>query len=183
MKFPRFCQWERHICIILFESPSYCSELLRTHPVQKYVLQMLPLPENRDCDAGSSACSCMLLCEFKPPFLFLLKDPKDHHSSRYHHHVNSQSWESLQQPQNDLASPQQVQATDWKRKQSIFQVRIKCLKSSQRTDQLYCTCLCVLIVGFMLFSDSLLFRRKRGCPRTGILNSKTSVESCRTASV
>ncbi|NXD71268.1 OSTP protein, partial [Eolophus roseicapillus] len=36
-------------------------------------------------------------------------DPKGHHSRRYqHHHVNSQSWESLQQPQNDLASPQQT---------------------------------------------------------------------------
>ncbi|XP_030902692.2 osteopontin isoform X2 [Melopsittacus undulatus] len=34
-------------------------------------------------------------------------DPKAHHSHRYHH-VNSQSWESLQQPQNDLASPQQT---------------------------------------------------------------------------
>ncbi|XP_065544893.1 osteopontin isoform X1 [Lathamus discolor] len=34
-------------------------------------------------------------------------DPKGHHSRRYHH-VNSQSWESLQQPQNDLASPQQT---------------------------------------------------------------------------
>ncbi|KAM4674265.1 osteopontin [Amazona ochrocephala] len=36
-------------------------------------------------------------------------DPKGHHSRRYHdHHVNSESWESLQQPQNDLASPQQT---------------------------------------------------------------------------
>ncbi|XP_064306424.1 osteopontin isoform X1 [Phalacrocorax carbo] len=36
-------------------------------------------------------------------------DSKDHHSNRYHHHhVNSQSWESLQHPQNDLASPQQT---------------------------------------------------------------------------
>uniref|UniRef100_A0A8D0FWN3 Osteopontin n=1 Tax=Strix occidentalis caurina TaxID=311401 RepID=A0A8D0FWN3_STROC len=35
-------------------------------------------------------------------------DPRGHHSHRYHHHrVNSQSWESLQHPQNDLASPQQ----------------------------------------------------------------------------
>ncbi|NXC73061.1 OSTP protein, partial [Anhinga anhinga] len=49
-------------------------------------------------------------------------DSKGHHSNRYHHrHVNSQSWESLQHPQNDLASPQQVWATIWKRKQSIFQ--------------------------------------------------------------
>ncbi|NXG66575.1 OSTP protein, partial [Hemiprocne comata] len=35
-------------------------------------------------------------------------DPRGHHSHRYHHHVNSQSWESLQQPQDDLASPQQT---------------------------------------------------------------------------
>ncbi|KFV09114.1 Osteopontin, partial [Tauraco erythrolophus] len=35
-------------------------------------------------------------------------DPRGHHSHRYHHHVNSQSWESLQHPQNDLASPQQT---------------------------------------------------------------------------
>lgn len=36
-------------------------------------------------------------------------DAKDHQSRRYHHHhENSQSWESLQQPQNDLASPQQT---------------------------------------------------------------------------
>ncbi|NWI33387.1 OSTP protein, partial [Sula dactylatra] len=36
-------------------------------------------------------------------------DSKGHHSNRYHHHhVNSQSWESLQHPQNDLASPQQT---------------------------------------------------------------------------
>ncbi|XP_057257985.1 osteopontin isoform X2 [Pezoporus wallicus] len=34
-------------------------------------------------------------------------DPKGHHSRRYHH-MNSQSWESLQQQQNDLASPQQT---------------------------------------------------------------------------
>uniref|UniRef100_A0A8C3J8J3 Uncharacterized protein n=1 Tax=Calidris pygmaea TaxID=425635 RepID=A0A8C3J8J3_9CHAR len=38
-------------------------------------------------------------------------DPRGHRSHRYHHHhhhhVNSQSWESLQHPQNDLASPQQ----------------------------------------------------------------------------
>ncbi|NXL67365.1 OSTP protein, partial [Chordeiles acutipennis] len=36
-------------------------------------------------------------------------DPRSHHSHRYrHHHVNSQSWESLQDSQNDLASPQQT---------------------------------------------------------------------------
>ncbi|NXG71122.1 OSTP protein, partial [Baryphthengus martii] len=36
-------------------------------------------------------------------------DPRDHHSHRYHHrHVNSQSWESLQRAQDDLASPQQT---------------------------------------------------------------------------
>ncbi|XP_009465930.1 PREDICTED: osteopontin [Nipponia nippon] len=36
-------------------------------------------------------------------------DPRGHYSHRYrHHHVNSQSWESLQHPQNDLASPQQT---------------------------------------------------------------------------
>ncbi|KFO75137.1 Osteopontin, partial [Cuculus canorus] len=36
-------------------------------------------------------------------------DLKGHSSHRhYHHHVNSQSWESLQHPQNDLASPQQT---------------------------------------------------------------------------
>ncbi|KFP16941.1 Osteopontin, partial [Egretta garzetta] len=36
-------------------------------------------------------------------------DPRGHHSHRYHHHhVNSQSWERLQHPQNDLASPQQT---------------------------------------------------------------------------
>ncbi|NXL05487.1 OSTP protein, partial [Mesembrinibis cayennensis] len=36
-------------------------------------------------------------------------DPRGRHSDRYrHHHVNSQSWESLQHPQNDLASPQQT---------------------------------------------------------------------------
>ncbi|NXL52857.1 OSTP protein, partial [Podilymbus podiceps] len=36
-------------------------------------------------------------------------DPRGHHSHRYHHHhMNSQSWESLQHPQNDLASPQQT---------------------------------------------------------------------------
>ncbi|KAF1495941.1 Osteopontin, partial [Eudyptula minor novaehollandiae] len=36
-------------------------------------------------------------------------DPRGHHSHRYHHHrVNSQSWESVQHPQNDLASPQQT---------------------------------------------------------------------------
>ncbi|XP_054680576.1 osteopontin [Grus americana] len=36
-------------------------------------------------------------------------DPRGHHSHRYHHHhVNSQSWESLQHPQNDLVSPQQT---------------------------------------------------------------------------
>ncbi|KAM6429405.1 osteopontin [Rhynochetos jubatus] len=37
--------------------------------------------------------------------------PRDHHSHRYHRHhhdVNSQSWERLQHPQNDLASPQQT---------------------------------------------------------------------------
>ncbi|NXU58830.1 OSTP protein, partial [Turnix velox] len=37
----------------------------------------------------------------------------DHHSHRYHHHkrhdhVNSHSWERLEHPQNDLASPQQT---------------------------------------------------------------------------
>ncbi|NXY47005.1 OSTP protein, partial [Ceuthmochares aereus] len=36
-------------------------------------------------------------------------DLKGHHSHRhYHHDVNSQSWESLQDTQNDLASPQQT---------------------------------------------------------------------------
>ncbi|XP_040438831.1 osteopontin isoform X2 [Falco naumanni] len=36
-------------------------------------------------------------------------DARGHHSHRYrHHHVNSQSWESLEHPQNDLASPQQT---------------------------------------------------------------------------
>ncbi|NXP70650.1 OSTP protein, partial [Ramphastos sulfuratus] len=36
-------------------------------------------------------------------------DPKGHHSHRYrHHHVNSQSWESLQHPQDDLVAPQQT---------------------------------------------------------------------------
>ncbi|NWR62583.1 OSTP protein, partial [Bucorvus abyssinicus] len=36
-------------------------------------------------------------------------DPRGHHSHRYHHHsVNSQSWERLQHPQNDLVSPQQT---------------------------------------------------------------------------
>ncbi|NXO55398.1 OSTP protein, partial [Aramus guarauna] len=36
-------------------------------------------------------------------------DPRGHHSPGYHHHhANSQSWESLQHPQNDLASPQQT---------------------------------------------------------------------------
>ncbi|KAM6261620.1 osteopontin [Porphyrio hochstetteri] len=35
-------------------------------------------------------------------------DPRGHHSHRYHHHVNSQSWESQQDPQNDLASLQQT---------------------------------------------------------------------------
>ncbi|XP_051474784.1 osteopontin [Apus apus] len=36
-------------------------------------------------------------------------DPRGHHSHRHHHHqVNSQSWERLQQPQDDLASPQQA---------------------------------------------------------------------------
>ncbi|NXW02121.1 OSTP protein, partial [Fregetta grallaria] len=43
-------------------------------------------------------------------------DSRGHHSHRYHHHhhhhhhhdVNSQSWETLQHPQNDLASPQQT---------------------------------------------------------------------------
>ncbi|NWR81252.1 OSTP protein, partial [Centropus unirufus] len=36
-------------------------------------------------------------------------DPKGHHSHRHHHHhADSQSWESLQHPQNDLASPQQT---------------------------------------------------------------------------
>ncbi|NXM67163.1 OSTP protein, partial [Serilophus lunatus] len=36
-------------------------------------------------------------------------DPRDHHLHRYHHdRVNSQSWESQQQPQNDPASPQQT---------------------------------------------------------------------------
>ncbi|KFV42837.1 Osteopontin, partial [Tyto alba] len=35
-------------------------------------------------------------------------DPRGHHSHRYHHHMNSRSWESLQHPQNDLASPQQT---------------------------------------------------------------------------
>ncbi|NXP48345.1 OSTP protein, partial [Heliornis fulica] len=36
-------------------------------------------------------------------------DSRDHHSQRYHHHhVNSQSWESQQQPQNDLESLQQT---------------------------------------------------------------------------
>ncbi|NXJ81747.1 OSTP protein, partial [Trogon melanurus] len=49
-------------------------------------------------------------------------DARGHRSHRYHHHhdVNSQSWESLQHTQNDLASPQQVWATNQKRK-SIFQ--------------------------------------------------------------
>ncbi|NWH82419.1 OSTP protein, partial [Piaya cayana] len=36
-------------------------------------------------------------------------DLKGHHLHRHHHrHVNSQSWESLQYSQNDLASPQQT---------------------------------------------------------------------------
>ncbi|XP_071411771.1 osteopontin [Pithys albifrons albifrons] len=36
-------------------------------------------------------------------------DPRDHHSHRYHHdRVNSQSWESQQHPQTELASPQQT---------------------------------------------------------------------------
>ncbi|KFU83788.1 Osteopontin, partial [Chaetura pelagica] len=36
-------------------------------------------------------------------------DPRGHHSHRHHHHqVNPQSWESLQQPQDDLVSPQQA---------------------------------------------------------------------------
>ncbi|KAM6361801.1 osteopontin [Alca torda] len=38
-------------------------------------------------------------------------DHRGHHSHRYHHHHhhgNSQSWERLQHPQNDLASPQQT---------------------------------------------------------------------------
>ncbi|NWI87575.1 OSTP protein, partial [Pitta sordida] len=36
-------------------------------------------------------------------------DPRDHHLHRYHHdRVNSQSWESQQHPQNDLASSQQT---------------------------------------------------------------------------
>ncbi|NWI55919.1 OSTP protein, partial [Calyptomena viridis] len=36
-------------------------------------------------------------------------DPRGHHLHKYHHdHVNSQSWESQQHPQNDLASPQQT---------------------------------------------------------------------------
>ncbi|NXT78069.1 OSTP protein, partial [Zapornia atra] len=36
-------------------------------------------------------------------------DPRGHHSHRYHHHhVNSQSWESQQDPQNDLTSLQQT---------------------------------------------------------------------------
>ncbi|NXW48070.1 OSTP protein, partial [Nyctiprogne leucopyga] len=36
-------------------------------------------------------------------------DHRGHHSHRYrHHHVNSQSWESLHHSQNDLASPQQT---------------------------------------------------------------------------
>ncbi|NXK41707.1 OSTP protein, partial [Piprites chloris] len=36
-------------------------------------------------------------------------DSRGHHLHRYHHdHVNSQSWESQQHPQTDLASPQQT---------------------------------------------------------------------------
>ncbi|KFP31839.1 Osteopontin, partial [Colius striatus] len=36
-------------------------------------------------------------------------DPRGHDSHRYqHHHANSQSWESMKHPQNDLASPRQT---------------------------------------------------------------------------
>ncbi|KFQ31532.1 Osteopontin, partial [Merops nubicus] len=36
-------------------------------------------------------------------------DPRGHHSYKYQHHVNSQSWESLQhESQDDLESPQQT---------------------------------------------------------------------------
>ncbi|NXF09908.1 OSTP protein, partial [Smithornis capensis] len=55
------------------------------------------------------------------PYFLCILDPRGHHLHRYYHeHVNSQSWESQQHPQNDLESPQQVQETNWKREQSIF---------------------------------------------------------------
>lgn len=58
------------------ESSSCCNELLRTHSVQKeYVLQIPHVPENRGCDAGSSACSYMLLYWSPLPF-FSLEGPQ-----------------------------------------------------------------------------------------------------------
>lgn len=126
------------------------------------------LPEN----TGWDAAALLLLWGLTPPFYFLLKDSRGHHLHRYHDdHVNSHSQESQQHPQSDLASSQQVQALNWKRKQSIFprqdlQVMIKCLKNRQHADQFHCLCLCVLRLSFVFLSDPLLFRRKCGCPRT-----------------
>lgn len=83
--------------------------------------------------------------------LFLLKDPRGHHSHRQQHNlVNSHSQELLQHPQNDLASLQQVRPTDWGRKRGISQCqtlrfRIKCLKNSELVYQLHWMCLFVLI--------------------------------------
>lgn len=131
---------------------------------------MSHLLENRGWDMA--ALSAPLRINPPPLFYFFLKDSRGHHLHRYHnYHVNSQSQESQQNPQSDLVSSQQVQAPNWKRKQSIFpcqdlQAMIKCLKNSQDADQLYCACFWVLTVSFVLLSDPLLFRRKRGCPRT-----------------
>lgn len=64
---------------------------------------------------------CLLLWGLTPPFYFLFKDSRGHHLHKYHNdYVNSQSQESQQHPQSDLASSQQVQTPNWKRKQSIF---------------------------------------------------------------
>lgn len=179
------------------ESSSYCNELLRTHAVQReYVLQMPHLPANKGCDAGSFAYSCMRLCGLTPPppfFFFLFKDPRGHQSHRYHHHhMNSQSLESLQHTQNDLMSPQQVWATNGKRKQSTFQwqdlqVRIKCSKNSQYADQLCCICFSVLIVSFILCCFQTLYSSEESvdvpAQPVSVLNSKMSAECCRAASV
>lgn len=151
------------------ESSSCCKEQLSTHPIQKdYVCRYHICLKTQ---VGMQQF-CLLLWGLTPPFYFLLKDSRSQHLHRYHNdHVNSQSQESQQHPQSDLASSQQVQAPNWKRKQIIFpcqdlQVMIKCLKNSQHVNQLHCMCLCVLTLSFVLLSDPLLFRRKHGCPRT-----------------
>lgn len=128
-----------------------------------------------------------------PFFFFLFKDPRGHQSHRYHHHhMNSQSLESLQHTQNDLMSPQQVWATNGKRKQSTFQwqdlqVRIKCLKNSQYADQLCCICFSVLIVSFILCCFQTLYSSEESvdvpAQPVSVLNSKMSAECCRAASV